>query len=169
MAKRGPQGGPPLAKRVETQKRRNEALEMRLAGKSNLEIAAHFGVDPATASRYVTQALKAIPQENAEEVLRQELQRLDLMWLGIWKDACNGDTWKIDRAIAIMDRRAKYLGLDNFVQPDNAEDARAALASFLGDIKKKVNGDPEDEEDDDLEVAPESDEEEDDWDDEETN
>ncbi|MCQ4136658.1 sigma-70 region 4 domain-containing protein [Rhodococcus rhodochrous] len=165
MAKRGPQGGPPLAKRVETQKRRNEALEMRLAGKSNLEIAAYFGVDPGTASRYVTQALKAIPQENAEEVLRQELQRLDRMWLGIWKDAINGQDFKIDRALAIMDRRAKYLGLDNFVQPDNSQDARAALASFLGDVKKQVNGESADE-DEDLEDGTDEDEE-DDWDNEE--
>ncbi|WP_043654369.1 sigma factor-like helix-turn-helix DNA-binding protein [Nocardia thailandica] len=100
----------PVEKLVETQERRDRALQMRLAGKSQSEIAAEFGVSSSTVSRYITQAVAAITRENAEEYLALELSRLDAMWAGIWDDATHGDTWKIDRALAIIDQRAKLTG-----------------------------------------------------------
>ncbi|MDH6282818.1 hypothetical protein [Prescottella agglutinans] len=132
--------GVPLDKRVETQERRKLALQLKLEGWSLREIAEDPRIDRdmSVVSRYITDSVKAIPQQAAEEVIQMELARLDAMWKGIWADATHGDTWKIDRALAIMERRAKFLGLDGFVKPDTSKDAKSALQSFLSDVKTAV-------------------------------
>ncbi|NKS29225.1 hypothetical protein GS534_00585 [Rhodococcus hoagii] len=132
--------GPKLEKRVETQERRRLALQLKLEGWSLQEIADDPRIDRdiSSVSRYISESVKAIPQQAAEELVQMELERLDAMWKGIWADATHGDTWKIDRALAIMERRAKYLGLDGFTKPDNSKDAKTALQSFLSDVKEAV-------------------------------
>lgn len=103
----------PVETLVETQEKRNRALEMRLAGKSQAEIAEELGVSSSSVSRYITQAVAAITRENAEEYLELELSRLDAMLAAIWPDIISGEKgaeWKIDRALAIMDQRAKLTG-----------------------------------------------------------
>lgn len=103
----------PVETLVETQEKRNRALEMRLAGKSQAEIAEELGVSSSSVSRYITQAVAAITRENAEEYLQLELSRLDAMLAAIWPKivhADEGQTWFIDRALAIMDQRAKLTG-----------------------------------------------------------
>lgn len=102
------------------------------------EIAKLMGVAVSTVSRYISDAIRDIPRENAEELIEIELQRLDKMLEGIYADATHGDTWKIDRALAIMDQRAKYLGLYDYKQPDQSKDARVALLGFLDNVKVVV-------------------------------
>lgn len=145
----------PVAKAHETALRRKEALRLRLEGNNQSQVAEIMGVNVSTVSRYIAQAIRDVPRENAEELIELELQRLDEMLKGIWNDATHGDTWKIDRALSIMERRAKYLGLDNFIKPDSSKDARSALQNFLGDVKAAVEAaettpDDEDEPDGDL-------------------
>ncbi|MFC4373361.1 sigma factor-like helix-turn-helix DNA-binding protein [Nocardia halotolerans] len=103
----------PVETLVETQQKRNRALELRMAGKSHAEIAEELDVSSSSVSRYITQAVKEITRENAEEYLTIELGRLDFLWDLIHPDLKakdKGYEWKIDRALSIMDQRAKLTG-----------------------------------------------------------
>ena len=89
------------------------ALKLRLTGMSHRAIAEALGVsDHTTIQGRIAGALKEIIREPAEAVLKMELERLDVMLLGLWKQAASGDLQALDRALKIQDRRARYLGLD---------------------------------------------------------
>ena len=98
-------------RRVDRATRRQEALSMRLAGARNDQIAQALGVHPRTVITWVTEAVRDIPREEAEELRRLELDRLDALQGAVWRAAMRGDVRATDRVLAIMDRRAKYLGL----------------------------------------------------------
>jgi len=94
-------------------KQQREALELRLTGMSHPAIAAKMKLSGKTQSwKLVNSAIEEIKREPAEAVLRLELERLDVMLLGLWTKAKAGDGQAVDRALRIMDRRAAYLGLD---------------------------------------------------------
>jgi len=50
--------------------------------------------------------------ETAEEIRRLELERLDAMLFAIGPEVRKGSYGAIDRALKIMERRARLLGLD---------------------------------------------------------
>ncbi|WP_194385228.1 helix-turn-helix domain-containing protein [Microbacterium luteum] len=99
------------ARRVSRATRKQEALSMRLAGARNDQIAQTLGVHPRTITAWVSDAIKDIPREEADEMRRLELDRLDALQAAVWRNAMKGDARAVDRVLAIMDRRAKYLGL----------------------------------------------------------
>ena len=100
------------ARSVAVQQKRQRALKLRLAGKTYDEIGKALGIDKSTAWDAVQSAISAIPNEAAAEVLAQELSRLDRMLGGVWVKAASGDVDAVRAMLAIMARRAKYLGLD---------------------------------------------------------
>ncbi|MFF4026992.1 helix-turn-helix domain-containing protein [Nocardia elegans] len=103
----------PVEVLTETQQKRNTALAMRLAGKQQQQIAQEMGVHKSTVSVWIKEAIADITRENAEEYLELELSRLDAMLAAIWPDIIAGEKgaeWKIDRALAIMEQRAKLTG-----------------------------------------------------------
>lgn len=57
-------------------------------------------------------ALRATLQEPADELRSLELERLDRLLLGVWSQAAKGNQGAVDRALKIMERRARLLGLD---------------------------------------------------------
>jgi hypothetical protein len=101
----------PIRKRAERATRRAEALKMRLAGIRIDHIAKHFSVHPRTVYAWVAEAIRDIPREEADELRSLERDRLDALQQAVWADAMRGDTKAVDRVLAIMDRRARYLGL----------------------------------------------------------
>jgi hypothetical protein len=103
------------ATRVAAAERRTKALELRKQGKSFGQIGAEMGVSEQRAHALVTQELQRLNQHRSEEaaaVCRLEVERLDEMFAGLWAQARQGDGPAIDRALAIMARRAKLLGLE---------------------------------------------------------
>lgn len=103
----------PVETLVATQENRKRALELRMAGKSQAEIAKELDVSSSSVSRYISTAVADITRETADEYLQLELSRLDAMLASIWPDiiaADKGSEWKIDRALAIMEQRAKLTG-----------------------------------------------------------
>lgn len=98
---------------ISAAERQVEALKLRKAGLDFRRIAQQLGwAGPGPAHKAVTKALRDIVREPAEELRTLEVERLDAMLLGIWSKASGGDTWAIDRALKIMERRAGLLGLD---------------------------------------------------------
>lgn len=143
MARRGPKGGPPLEKRVEVKERTKTALELRLAGWSVTSIAEHLGVHVTTVSRNITNELRNIPKEAAEEYRQRQLMQLDAMMKGIWDDATAGNDWKIDRMLAILESQRKLLGLEKLAeiealksaQGDAGVEAESMIGTLLDGLK----------------------------------
>lgn len=92
--------------------RKRNALELRLAGASYRDIAQALEVSPATALQDCKEALADIPVQQADEMRTVELSRLDRLQRAVWPRAVKGDLQAVDRAIKIIDRRAKLFGLD---------------------------------------------------------
>lgn len=98
-----------------------EALNLRLAGASYREIGGMLGVSGTTAFQHVQRMLRETAQEPADAVREAELARLDRLLLAHWSAAIGdpkaeppvpGDRDATRMVLQIMDRRARYLGLD---------------------------------------------------------
>lgn len=99
--------------RLEAHERHKQALQLRMAGMTYDEIAKQLGY-ASTSGAYdaVISAMKVGCRELAEEVRDLELSRLDRMLMAIWPEALAGNVSVIDRVLKLMERRAKYGGLD---------------------------------------------------------
>jgi DNA-binding CsgD family transcriptional regulator len=92
-----------------------QALELRKAGATYGEIGRQLGISASSAHRAIARAVERITDESSElaiETRRMELIRLDAMQLALWTDARKGDAEAIRTLLRIMERRARYLGLD---------------------------------------------------------
>lgn len=100
-----------------------KALELRKAGVSYAKIAETLGYKSASgAHKAVSSALKKTLQEPADDVRRLEVERLDAMLLAMWPHVSKGAFGAVDRALRIMERRAKLLGLDAPTRTDVTSD-----------------------------------------------
>lgn len=98
---------------IELAEKEAQALNLRKAGLTFDQIATRLGYnDRSAAAKAVRRSLAATIQEPADELRRLEVERLDAMLAALWPKASNGQWLAIDRCLAIMDRRAKLLGLD---------------------------------------------------------
>ncbi|MEU1883409.1 hypothetical protein ABZ470_39400 [Streptosporangium sp. NPDC020072] len=105
-----------IARQIEIAQRRNKAVQMRLAGMSYPAITEALGYKSSgAASKDVTRALRAASkamQENSEELLQIEIDRLDRLMAGLWTKAIGGDTKAVETIEKIIYRRCQLLGLD---------------------------------------------------------
>jgi hypothetical protein len=102
-------------RKIAAAERRVKALELRKAGKTYREIGRALGYSEQRAHKLVTAELSRLNAqrvEQAKEVTRLELERLDALWAGVWTQAKRGNGAAVDRALSIMQRRARLLGLD---------------------------------------------------------
>lgn len=125
--------------RIDVAKRRAEALELRRAGLTFQDIADRLGYKHRSAAhKDVQRALEKLIFEPAQDVLALELSRLDALTQTLWAQARRGDLQAIDRIVKLMNRRAKYLGLDaperhEVITLDAIEAEIARLSSELGE------------------------------------
>jgi hypothetical protein len=130
--------------RIAIIERQAQALEMRKAGQTFEHIAQAIGyTNGGGAYKAVERALKATLQEPADELRRLECERLDAMLRALWPSAISGKWLAVDRCLAIMDRRAKLLGLDapirtriDVITNDAFSEAMASLEAELADLEK---------------------------------
>lgn len=97
------------------------ALKLRSEGRNYEEIGLLLGVKPAAANAAVRRALARAKKElveNSRETLDLELYRLDQLFYHAMRHVQGGDARAIREALAVMDRRAKYLGLDAAIKAD---------------------------------------------------
>jgi hypothetical protein len=111
--------------------RRNEAVKMRIGGKSYQQIAEALVADPNifTPPSYEKRSvyfdvqnylneLRSTVQDNLIDVIDLENTRLDGFLQALWPKIEAGDTRAIETALHIMERRAKLLGLDSAIKVD---------------------------------------------------
>src|SRR4051812_5657443 len=95
--------------------RRQKSLDLRIAGVRYRQIAAQLGVSHQTAYRDVQTALgelAAVQAGKADKLRELELERCDKLTVALWPKARSGDEKAVRTVIAVMERRAKLLGLD---------------------------------------------------------
>lgn len=90
------------------------AFELRKTGASYELIAEKLGYANAkSAESSIRRVLNSrYDADDVEQVVKMELERLDALQLIAWRRAKEGDLSALDRILKIMERRAKYLGLD---------------------------------------------------------
>jgi len=96
--------------------RRQQALELRLAGCHHRQIAKKLGVAPATAYADVEVMMAELADKHtAESVRLRSLQtrRYELLLNKIWDRATGGELSAVDRAVAILSRIDRINALDD--------------------------------------------------------
>lgn len=93
-----------------------KAYELRVAGRSWWEIAEELNLTEAAASTLVHERLRQVAslvdEGSRREMLATELDRLDRLQAAVWTKAMDGDPKSVSAALAVIDRRAKFLGLE---------------------------------------------------------
>ena len=101
--------------------RENKSLELRLTGATYQQIGDALGFTKQAAYNAVIRAIGKLNDkimENAEQVKSLELQRLDKLYTTMYRRALQGEYGAVDRCLRIMERRAKYHGLDAPIKQD---------------------------------------------------
>lgn len=101
--------------RIAAEERRRIALELRKAGATFEQIGKSLGIRKQSAHELVAKALKEAETKTAEtaaQVKALELMRLDDLLKGLWPAASKGNPQSVEKALKVMERRAKLLGLD---------------------------------------------------------
>lgn len=142
----------PVAESYEVQQRRKRALELRLAGYNQTQIAEQMDLHKSTISAYIQTALRDIPRERAEEYRELELSRLDAMWAAIWPRIIEPKTatdrkaqpWLMDRAFEIVEKRARLTGAYKAAELQAIADAKgnnnSEAASMIVDLFGALKG-----------------------------
>ena len=103
---------PTAPHRVRVADQTNKMIELRKAGMSYARIGEALGCSVKNVHDGIKRGLKLLVEEPARELRQLELERLDALMLGVWKQAKDGHLGAIDRVLKIQERRAKLLGLD---------------------------------------------------------
>lgn len=135
--------------RVERALHAMTCLHLRQTGLTYAEIAHQTNSVETDVYRVIRRELEQMRKtrtEVIENVRNMELSRLDRMLVKCMAAVEEGDLTSVDRVIKIMDRRAKYLGLDApaktelvgggavLIIPDNGRGAYRPLASATGEL-----------------------------------
>lgn len=144
------QENPAAPVKIRAAERRYMALTLRRQGGTYREIAEQLrGVEgiskkysPSQCYSDIITELRRINERNAEaaeEVRRLELERLDELLATYYNKACSGDYASLDRVLAIMDRRARYLDLYKEKTPG----AKVDITVFVRQIAQEYGLDPD--------------------------
>lgn len=138
-------GGNPRATspaKVSMAERQRKALRLRAQGYTYPEIAQALGyATRGSAQRLVANALQAQQREAAEPVLELELARLDSLQRALSPRALDGDVRAARTILRVMERRAKYLGLDhNEARTADAMETIAATYAAQADWMQRALG-----------------------------
>lgn len=127
-------------RRVEAVDRQQQALELRKGGKTFEYIAEKLGyASKAGAHKAVLSALQKTLQEPADDLRKLEIERLDVMFEAIWWAASHGTPHAIDRALKIMEHKAKLLGLNAPVRYQQVfEDEVARISEATGTSPSEI-------------------------------
>ena len=86
-----------------------QILARRLQGSSWSTIAEQFGMDAGHVAEFVMDALLSTPKVSAEVEVRLDLERLDALFVGVYKPGKRGDTSAVGQALKILELRSKRL------------------------------------------------------------
>lgn len=119
------------------------ALQCALQGHNWTTVAQLSGYASAGAAwNAVQRELQRTIQPLAEEVRQMELARLDALWRIQFAKACDpankSADWNVDRCLAIMERRARYLGLDAKTDASAIAAAQVVIREYPAGVSEAV-------------------------------
>jgi hypothetical protein len=118
---------------VERRERDAQCVQLRRAGLGWDAIATQLGYSSAArAYEQFMSFMKEYPREDAVAARDLEADRYDQLQRAIWAKCLRGDTWSIDRALKLMDQRARLLGLNLPPQPFEPDGQETAKGLILG-------------------------------------
>ena len=121
MAKHHPVESRTSPRRLKASERQHQALELRMAGVTFAVIASRLGWKTAYGAQCAVEAaLKKGFKDAVQNERILDLERLDRLMLVVWPGAQQKDLDHWDRAMRVLERRAKMLGLDAQVVPSSA-------------------------------------------------
>jgi len=138
-------GRPTKREQLELAERRAKAVNLRKSGMQYADIAHELGYhDASHALKDINRAIREIPRADTEELVALELLRLDALLEAMWVEALGGSTWHVDRCLAISDRRARLLGLDQptKVEVRSVSDLDAALFELEAELRAQTADEP---------------------------
>lgn len=108
-----------------------QALKLRTAGLSYDRIAELLNVSKTVAWNDVQDGIRLTMQEPADELRTLEVARLNEAQAAIWKRVLMGDTDAIRTVLQIMDRRARYTGIDTAPSESEVEGVKSLLEQLV--------------------------------------
>jgi hypothetical protein len=108
----GSWGFPGMSQKELSLARAAHAMNMRASGFTYDEIAEAIQTSEERARDIVRDSMRRAIAEPADEIRHQEHFRLEKLMAVVWPRAMRGDGFAVDRALRIMERKAKLLGLD---------------------------------------------------------
>lgn len=127
-----------------------KAHQMRQGGMSWWDIAENLKISEGAAKKAVAEliaeAAATVDYYEKRDVLAMELSRLDALQSAVWEEAMEGKIHAVQAALAIMDRRAKWLGFaepevktnvtsNTIIVPGNTKDYIQALQQVRNEIE----------------------------------
>jgi hypothetical protein len=104
---------PVNAQRIEVAEREAKALDLRKAGLTYDQIGAQLGgISRSRAAHIVRRALDRLVQEPGEELVKLEVERLDMLWRALLPKALAGSPRHAEVAVRILESKRKLLGVD---------------------------------------------------------
>lgn len=103
------------ARRLKAAETRRQVVELRMEGATYALIGARLGISQTAAHRHCERAMAEARAEiaaAAEELRSLQYSRLERLLQAVWNSAIEGNHPAIDRALRILEREAKLLGLD---------------------------------------------------------
>lgn len=116
---------PGRKEKVSIAERKLQALDLRKAGYSYRAIGKKLNISHEQARQDVEEELRRLADERkdeATELLQLELERLDMLIIGLEPMARVGKPDAVNAFLKCMERRAKLLGLDAPVKQDISVD-----------------------------------------------
>lgn len=99
-------------KMMTAREREVQVFEYRKMGFSYTQIAKKLEISRATAHKAAVRVLKQLKEQSAElaeEARTLDLQRVDAMITGLWKDAVGGNVFAVDRVARLIDLRSRLI------------------------------------------------------------
>ena len=104
-------------KRIESLQKSTKAVELRIKGKSLAAIAKEVGYKNADrAATAIRRHLVSMAVPVADEALKLELERLDVIQAAFDSDMRDANPRAAEVVLKTMDMRSQYLGLNNYEQ-----------------------------------------------------
>ena len=120
-------------KKVRGREREEQALQLRIAGLTYKRIGEAMGISESGAYKAVIRALRRLNErvaENAGELRRIEMERLNALHLAFWPRARQGDEKAADRILRIDAAVRALNGLDAPFKTDITTDGQSLGRSF---------------------------------------
>lgn len=104
------------------------AIQLRIAGLTEREIAQKVGLSQSRVSRIIKQALQQRRQQSADELRAVEGARVEELHRALWPSALKGNLGAANVVLKAADRRARLFGLDEGSGEAGAGDSRMVVA-----------------------------------------